>query len=86
MNFFRTEHGFRGTIDNMDDRKIIDYLAGRRRQLNISQEELGRRIGMSRNHIGRMERHVINPTFGVVVRICEALDISLVLQEKPEQD
>lgn len=70
----------------MDEKKIIDVLAGRRRQLNISQRALGERIGMSRNHIGRIERHELSPTLGVVTRMVEALDMDMELKEKPDRD
>lgn len=81
---FLCESGIRDTITSMDRAsEIIDYLAGRRRQLRISQEELGKRVGFSRNHIGKIERHATNPTFASVVRMCEALEIDINLTEKP---
>ena len=69
----------------MDATKIIDTLAGRRRLLNISQEELGSQIGVSRNYVNRVENHHINPTLGMIDRICVALGVDLDLKEKPDQ-
>lgn len=80
---FLYESGIRDTITSMDRAsEIIDYLAGRRRQLRISQEELGKRVGFSRNHIGKIERHATNPTFSSVIRMCEALNVSMRFIEK----
>jgi len=70
----------------MDEKKIVNDLAGRRRQLNISQRALGERIGISRNHIGRIERHELSPTLGAITRMAEAFDMDLELKEKPSED
>lgn len=61
----------------MDATKIIDTLAGRRRLLKISQEDLGSQIGVSRNYVNRVENHHINPTLGMVTRMCDVLGVDL---------
>jgi len=70
----------------MEERQIIDILAGRRRQLNITQEDLGKRVGMSRNNICRIENHRIKPPLEVIVAICHALDYEIEVKEKPTRD
>lgn len=61
----------------MEHEQVIDFIAGRRRQLKISQKELGEAIGVSANHISRIETHKQNPSFDVVMRMCKELDLQL---------
>jgi transcriptional regulator with XRE-family HTH domain len=43
----------------------------------ISQEELGFRCGLHRNYVGAVERGELNPTYGVLVRLCTGFGIGL---------
>jgi len=47
-----------------------------REEQGISQEELGLRTGLHRNHVGQIERAELNPTLGSVEVIAEALAVS----------
>lgn len=66
----------------MEHEQVIDFIAGRRRQLKISQKELGEAIGVSANHISRIETHKQNPSFEIVVRICTVLNLDIVIRAK----
>jgi XRE family transcriptional regulator, regulator of sulfur utilization len=42
----------------------------------ISQEELGHKTGLHRNHVGQIERAELNPTLATVDVIAQALALS----------
>lgn len=46
-----------------------------RKRLSLSQEELAEKIGISRNHMGRLERGEINVMLVLVERIAKKLKI-----------
>lgn len=45
----------------------------------LSQFMLGLEVGMSRDHVGRIERGKTNPTIENLVKICDYLDIDILL-------
>ncbi len=46
-----------------------------RRQLGLSQEELGERAGLHRTYIGHVERGEVNPSFKNVLLVAQALQV-----------
>lgn len=48
-----------------------------RKQQNISQAELGKRIGTSGDIIGRYERDLMTPSIDVIIKIADVLKISI---------
>jgi ribosome-binding protein aMBF1 (putative translation factor) len=44
----------------------------------LSQEALGHRCHMHRNHVGAVERGEANPRFDCILRLISALDVTLV--------
>ncbi len=48
-----------------------------RMEKNLSQAELARRIGVSRQTINMIENSGYNPTIELCVRICRELDVTL---------
>lgn len=49
----------------------------RKKELKISQEELASRIGIHRNHMGRIERGETNPPLPLIEKIARALSTPL---------
>jgi transcriptional regulator with XRE-family HTH domain len=47
-----------------------------RRWHGVSQEELGHRSGLHRNYVGAIERGELNPTYGVLLRLCSGLAVA----------
>ena len=46
-----------------------------RKMLNMSQEEFGKRIGLSRATVGRIESEEVRPTERTIVTICSVFHI-----------
>lgn len=47
-----------------------------RKKIGISQEELAERVGVHRNHIGRIERGETNPSLPLIQKIAKVLKVS----------
>jgi transcriptional regulator with XRE-family HTH domain len=56
---------------------IGDRIASLRKQKNISQTELGKTVGVSREIIGRYERNEVIPSVEVAKKIADAFEVSL---------
>jgi transcriptional regulator with XRE-family HTH domain len=50
-------------------------LLRRRRQLELTQQEIARRIGVRSNYIGYLERDLRRPSTGVLAKLGKALDL-----------
>jgi len=61
----------------MQKMKIGDRITQARKQLKWSQADLGKKVGVSREIIGRYERGEVSPSIDVAIKIAEALDVSL---------
>ena len=48
-----------------------------RARRGLSQEELGNRSGLHRNYVGAIERGEINPTFRVLLKLEQGLQLPL---------
>ena len=57
--------------------RLAARIARRRDELRITQQQLGKRCGMSRWQIGRIERGDWNPGLDAIVKIASALDVTL---------
>lgn len=56
---------------------IGEHIMLLRKQKGLSQSELGKVIGTSGDVIGRYERDVITPSIDVIVKVAEALEVSI---------
>ncbi len=57
---------------------VIDQLILRRKELGLSHKKLAGKVKLSRTAIGLIESKKRNPTLLTVLKLCEALGISLV--------
>lgn len=48
-----------------------------RKQRGVSQSELGKSIGTSGDIIGRYERNIMVPSIEVIIKIADALEVSI---------
>ena len=48
-----------------------------RKDKKLSQSELGKRVGTSGDLIGRYERDEVKPSIDVIIRIADALNVSI---------
>ena len=56
---------------------VIDQLMLRRKELGLSHEKLAAKIKISRAAIGLIESKKRNPTLLTVLKLCDALGVSL---------
>ncbi len=54
-----------------------EHITTLRKRKGLSQAALGKSIGTSGDIIGRYEREVITPSIEVIIKIADALDVSL---------
>ena len=54
-----------------------EHITTLRKRKALSQAALGKQIGTSGDIIGRYERGVITPSIDVIIKMAEALDVSL---------
>lgn len=52
-----------------------DRVRARRRELGVSQEELGDLAGLHRTYVGHLERGEINPSLINILKVAAALDL-----------
>ncbi|WP_309144328.1 pyridoxamine 5'-phosphate oxidase family protein [Streptomyces sp. BR123] len=52
-------------------------LAARRESLGLSREELGRQCGADANYIAYLEEHAASPSIGTLVRVADALGVTV---------
>tara|TARA_B100002051_G_C16309058_1_gene426651 strand:+ start:105 stop:359 length:255 start_codon:yes stop_codon:yes gene_type:complete len=65
----------------MDKKEVLKYLGltikNRRKELGITQNELGLRIKKDQQAIHRLETGGINPSFIQLLEICRGLELSI---------
>jgi transcriptional regulator with XRE-family HTH domain len=64
---------------------IADKVAGRRRELGLSQHELARLTGTTQSAIARLESGQRPPRIDTLLRIASALDAELVVDLRPRR-
>jgi transcriptional regulator with XRE-family HTH domain len=65
-------------VKSRDHQALGAAVRALREQRGISQEELGFRASLHRNYIGGIERGEINLSFGVMLQLMSALDVSFI--------
>jgi transcriptional regulator with XRE-family HTH domain len=66
----------------MTQPEIISELQTRRFMLGLDQQSLSIKAGLHKNQVGRIENQHNNPTLKTLLAICDALNLSLVLEPK----
>lgn len=63
---------------------VIDSLIAKRKELNLTQQDIADKIGMPRANISRMERKQYPPTLALMIRYatCLGMELSVELKEK----
>lgn len=56
-------------------RTLGERVRARRRELGVSQEDLGDLAGLHRTYVGHLERGEINPSLLNVLKVAAALDV-----------
>ena len=60
--------------------EAIEQIIKARKELNISQAELAKRVGTQRSNISRLESGNYNPSLDFLIKISEALGKNLSIQ------
>ncbi len=61
----------------MDQVKIGKFIAESRKDKNLTQSELGEKLGISKNAVSKWERGISMPDVSIMKELCNVLDISL---------
>lgn len=63
---------------------LVEVIVARRKQLNITQAELGAKVKMSQSQIARVENCSTVPRLDTVIAIADALGLEITLAEKEQ--
>ena len=61
----------------MDQIAIGRYIARKRKEQNLTQEQLSEQLGVSNKTISRWENGKCMPDYSLIQKLCEALDVTL---------
>ena len=61
----------------MDLIKIGKYIAGKRKELGLTQRQLADKLGMSDKSVSKWERGICLPDVSVYLDLCQILGISI---------
>lgn len=63
---------------------LVETIVERRRQLRLTQAELGARVNMSQSQIARVENSSTVPRLDTIIAIADALGLEITLAEKEQ--
>ena len=61
----------------MNQTAIGSYIAKKRREMNLTQEQLAEKLGVSNKTISKWENGKCMPDYSIIQELCETLSISL---------
>ena len=61
----------------MNQISIGGYIAEKRRALNLTQEQLAEKLGVSNKTISKWENGKCMPDYGIIQKLCETLHVTL---------
>ena len=61
----------------MNQTAIGGYIARKRREQNLTQEQLAQQLGVSNKTISKWENGKCMPDYSIIQRLCEAIHVSL---------
>lgn len=61
----------------MNQTAIGSYIAKKRREMNLTQEQLAEKLGVSNKTISKWENGKCMPDYSIIEELCETLSISL---------
>ena len=61
----------------MNQAAIGKYIAGKRRSLNLTQEQLAEVLGISNKTISKWETGKCMPDYSIIQKLCDALQVTL---------
>ena len=61
----------------MNQTAIGGYIARKRKEQNLTQEQLAQRLGVSNKTISKWENGTCMPDYSIIQRLCEAIHVTL---------
>lgn len=61
----------------MNQAAIGGYIARKRREQNLTQEQLAERLGVSNKTVSKWENGKCMPDYGIIQKLCDALHVTL---------
>ena len=61
----------------MNQTAIGSYIARKRREQNLTQEQLAQQLGVSNKTISKWENGKCMPNYSIILRLCDALGVTL---------
>ena len=61
----------------MNQAAIGSYIARKRREENLTQEQLAERLGVSNKTVSKWENGKCMPDYGIIQKLCDALHVTL---------
>ena len=61
----------------MNQTAIGSYIARKRREQNLTQEQLAQQLGVSNKTISKWENGKCTPDYSIIQRLCEVIHVSL---------
>ena len=61
----------------MNQTAIGGYIARKRREQNLTQEQLAERLGVSNKTVSKWENGKCMPDYGIIQKLCDALHVTL---------
>ena len=61
----------------MDQSAIGSYIAHKRREKNLTQEQLAQQLGVSNKTISKWENGKCMPDYSIIRKLCEVLQVTL---------
>jgi len=71
---------------NLETARLVNHIINRRKELNMTQNELAKRTGLKQSAISRFESLYVIPSLPVVLRIINELDLLIKLHSNTKKD
>ncbi|MGL5435559.1 MAG: helix-turn-helix domain-containing protein [Lachnospiraceae bacterium] len=80
---FMRDEAFRAEYERLQPRyEIISHIIEARKEKNITQSELAKRIGTQKSNISRLESGTYNPSLDFLIKVARGLGRELTIKMK----
>ena len=61
----------------VQEQSFGEFIKSRRMTLNLTQEDVAKKVGVNQGYISRVESGEREPTVTIALKICDALDLDI---------